>query len=95
MYVGIRDFWLQEVSGDFRVNVTAPKPAKRGSDGDGSPARVFVTLGGTGGRRGFAVHLRAFHVGIKGEKGTRVPGLNVSWNRHDVAITVCLASLCA
>lgn len=75
----MRDFWLQELSGTFGVSVHGPLSTAHGEQSH--PARVSVRLNGNSSNkssaRGFALHARAFSVGIKGEKGTRVPSMNV------------------
>ena len=78
----MRDFWLQEVSGHLRlvvepIGLQGREVEEPHAACDGDAARVRVRLDGTSGRRGFAVHLRLNSVGIKGEKGTRVPTVKV------------------
>lgn len=72
VYIGMEDFWLEEVSGHLVVNVV---PA--GVTGTPPPKVTLAVEGAGGDRTGMFIRGRALGVQVKGEKGTRVPSLKV------------------
>lgn len=68
VYVGMNDFWLQQCSGHFVVNMV-PKA--------NAPSEISIYLSGTKNspQSGVTVQLRIESFKLTGDKGTKVPGI--------------------